>query len=123
MPYRYTIDSDARLVTVVGEGLADLGVTGTFMRTLLADREYRPDLDLLVDARTLDYTPTLHEAQEIRTMLHDVRESYRGRIAVVVDGTVRFGMARMVSTLVEPSGIRMEAFRDLATARAWLSAR
>lgn len=121
MPYRYTIDREARLVTVVGEGLGGLAETEALMRALSAELTPLPDYRILVDALALDYTPTLAEAQQIRTILHDLRDSYRGRIAVVVEGAVRFGVTRMVSSLVESSGIHMEAFRDLESARAWLA--
>jgi hypothetical protein len=121
MPYRYTIDSDARLITVVGEGLADLAATEALMRSVAADLAHHPDFDALVDARALDYMPTFREAQEIRSMLQGLRDSYRGRVAVVVEGAVRFGVTRMVSQLLEANGIRMEAFRDLESARAWLA--
>ena len=121
MPYRYVIDPAARLITVVGEGPADLAATEAIMRGLPADPAHRADFDALVDARSLDYTPTFHEAQQIRSVFHEVRDAYRGRIAVVVSGTVRFGVTRMVSQLVEASGIRMEAFRDLESARHWLA--
>src|SRR5262245_26341618 len=102
MPYRYTIDREARLVTVVGDGLGGLAETESLLRAVSADIAHHSEFDALVDARALDYTPTLAEAQQIRTILHDLRDSYRGRIAVVVDGAVRFGVTRMVSSLVEP---------------------
>jgi hypothetical protein len=123
MPYRYSIDTDARLVMVVGEGTADLAATEALMRALSVDVATRPDFDALIDVRALDFMPTFREAQEIRAILQDVRDDYQGRIAVVVEGTVRFGVTRMVSQLIEASGIRMEAFHDMESARAWLAER
>jgi hypothetical protein len=120
MPYRYEIDPAARRVIVVGEGDGDFASSVAFMRTLTADAAYRPEFDLLADLRGLEYTASSTEVQGFRRTFDELRTLFRGRIAVVVSGLVRYGIARMLSQTVESSGVRMEAFRDVDAARAWL---
>lgn len=120
MPYRYEINSAARRVTVIGEGDSDFAGSVAFIRALTADAEYRPEYDLLVDLRGLEYTASNTEVLGFRQTINELRALFRGRIALVVSGLVRYGTARMLSQIVEPIGVRMEAFRDIDAARAWL---
>jgi hypothetical protein len=49
------------------------------------------------------------------------REQFASRIAIVVSDPLHHGLARIGGSYAEPSGFEVEVFRDLETARAWLS--
>ncbi len=48
------------------------------------------------------------------------KESFRGRIAVLVEGRLMFGLARMTCSVAEANGFPMRLFTDLEGACAWL---
>jgi hypothetical protein len=41
---------------------------------------------------------------------------------VVVQGTARYGVSRMIASLLDLVGVRMEAFLSLPEAETWLAA-
>lgn len=46
----------------------------------------------------------------------------RGPVAIVTADAATYGMVRMYEVLVAPTGLDVQAFRDITTADAWLSA-
>jgi hypothetical protein len=120
MPYEITIDVAARRVTILATGAADLATTIEAIEGVAADPCYRPGFDHVVDARTLDYVPTFTDVLAIRDVFQRVSRSYRGPMAVVVGGTVLFGVSQSVASMIDLFGVRLHTFRELPAAIAWL---
>lgn len=120
MPYVYSIDTESRVVTVTGEGAADFASTAAMVRVLVSDPAFRPEYGILCSVRDLVFVPSLEDARGFGLLFLELRAFFRGRIAVVVQGAARYGVARMISTLVELRGVEMAAFTDPAGARRWL---
>ncbi|MCI0566674.1 MAG: hypothetical protein L0Z52_00610 [Acidobacteria bacterium] len=81
---------------------------------------FRPGYGMIVDTRNLDYVPSLEDARRLAELFRELKSTVEGGIAVVVEGTARYGVAQMIATLLENRGVRMAAFKDSAAAEAWL---
>ena len=121
MPYDVSIDPAARLVTIRAHGPSDLAETIAQMRGLAADPLYAPDFALLVDSNDLEYIPTFADTLRLRDAFEELRASYRGPIAIVLDDVLRYGVTRTLAGMTALFGVRLQAFRDFPAARAWLA--
>ena len=75
---------------------------------------------MLIDARAVEFTPSAHEIEQFARQLGRFKEDVRGRVAVLVEGSLEFGLARMTCSVAEANGFPMRPFTDLEEARAWL---
>lgn len=121
MPYDVSIDPAARRVTIHAHGTSDLVGTIAQMRALAADPLYAPDFAIVVDANELDYVPSFADTLRLRDAFEELRASYKGPIAVVMDDTLRYGVTRALAGMTSLFGVRLQAFRDFPAARAWLA--
>lgn len=121
MAYDVSIDRAARRVTIRGHGPSDLDEALAQMRSLAVDPLYAPDFSLLIDANDLGYTPSFADTLRLRDAFEELRASYRGPIAIVLEDTLRYGVTRTLAGMTALFGLRLQAFRDLSSARAWLA--
>ena len=121
MPVSYEIDP-SHLVRTLASGL----VTYQDLERHVAEEEHDDAVGLaeVIDARgaTTDLT-----ADQVRGLVARtdalVRKGRFGALAIVTDNDVAFGMARMYQLLCEASlPVRIEVFRYLEPALAWLRA-
>lgn len=120
MPISAALDPSAQVfrTTLTGRvSIADLHQHVVAVRRMRA-HEYPG----LVDARgvhtlTFNRRELLRFAQDLRSTFGNANPAPR---AVVVDGLVYFGMARLFASLVA-GWIRIGVFDDVATAEAWLA--
>jgi hypothetical protein len=120
MPITGALDQSANVfrTTISGRlSISDLSQHITTVRRLRA-HEYPG----LVDARgvhtlTFSRRDLMRFAQDLRTLFGAASPAPR---AVVVDGLVYFGMARLFASLVA-GWIRIGVFDDVADAEAWLA--
>jgi hypothetical protein len=119
MPITYVIDRFRQRMRTQAEGLVTFADIAAHLEREARDRGL--DLPEVIDARaaTTNITP-----QEVRRLVHRVERMTRtqpfGPTAIVATNDFVFGMARMFSILMEPSGIAVNVFRDLPSAEAWL---
>ena len=122
MPYAIDIQPARHRVIVRGLGKPDIRETVEAMRRLAADPLHSPEFGILADMRDLDYVASFDDLIVMRDVFDELKVSYTGPIAVLVPDLLRYGIARTISGLTGMIGIRIEAFRDLADAEAWLDA-
>ena len=121
MPYEYRIDRDAHRIDVLAFGRSTFEEGCEAAERLVADPDFIPALPILCDARRLEYLATYQEALAYRDMFERLRSSFRGPVAIVVEGTARYGVSRMVASLAQLAGVQVEAFRSIEDAEAWLA--
>ena len=121
MPYAIDIRSEQRRVVVTGTGKPDVVETMETMRRLAAEPDFEPTFGILCDVRELEYVASFDDLIVMRDGFDELKESYAGPIAVLVPDLLRYGIARTISGLTSLIGIRIEAFRELAEADAWLA--
>jgi hypothetical protein len=122
MPVTYEIDPSRHLVRTLASGL----VTYRELERHVVEEEQDDAIGLaeVIDARgaTTDLTGDQVRGLVARTDAL-VRKGRFGALAIVTDNDVAFGMARMYQLLCEISlPVRIEVFRDLEPALAWLRA-
>jgi hypothetical protein len=120
VPYEISIDPAARRVNARAHGDSDFEETLAIMRSLAEDPRYAPDFAILVDAMEFAYVPDFADTIRLRNAFEELKQSYRGPIAVVLDDAVRYGVTRALSGMTALFGLRLQAFRDFPSARAWL---
>ncbi|MCI0656908.1 MAG: hypothetical protein L0170_07540 [Acidobacteria bacterium] len=121
MPYQIQFEPWAERVRVLGSGPSHYEETAEAIRGLAADPRYLRGYGMIVDTRNLDYVPSLEDARRLAELFRGLKSTVEGGIAVVVEGTARYGVAQMIATLLENRGVTMAAFRDPASAEAWLA--
>jgi len=121
MPYQIHFEPWAERVRVLGSGRSHYEETEEAIRGLATDPRHLPGYGVLVDTRGLDYVPSLEEARRYAELFKELKSAFAGGIAVVVEGTARYGVAQMIATLLELRGVKMAAFREIAAAEAWLA--
>src|SRR4029453_2746027 len=105
MPYTITIDPGRRLALVVGSGPNDLASSLAAMEDLASRPDFLPGYGMLCDFRLNEYTPGASDAS---ALAHAYSERFKGRpMAIVVSGLLHYGVANMITTLIQLRGIRV----------------
>ncbi len=120
--FAYEIDPVTKRTLVTGEGASSYEEIKAFIERMIADPNYDPAAPILADCRKLEYLASYDDALRYRDLLAGLKDKFRGPIAVVVTGTARYGVTRIVSTLLDLAGVNLFAFQTLDAAERWLEA-
>lgn len=119
MSLTYRIDEGTRSIRVVGEGTFDVAQCERVARAIAVELGERPGWPIVCDCRDQTWVPWPKEIRQVAAVLGELRARFTGPLALVLGKPALFGMARMLSTLVEPFGLRMMAFWNLEDAESW----
>ena len=122
MPARYQIDKERRLVITTGTGPFLMADALDHQERLRKDPDFDPTYSQLMDitAMTLDNIGL----EEIRKLAQRWLFSPQSRRAIVVQGEVAYGLARMFEMLRENAGENgIRVFRDREEALDWVAPR
>ena len=121
MPLSFRIDSDAGMLTIVGEGFITQSERLEAMHAWLRDPGFRPGLKTLCDFSAATSTPTMHELREIVALIDEHAAAIgKKKLALVATKPVTFGVARQFQTLADFGPLDVEVFKDRRTALGWL---
>ncbi len=120
MPFAIEVWPERRRAVVRCDEPTRLECCRSVIRDLAREPGFRPEFTVLADLREIVWVPAMDETRVVADLLHDHRDDYRSRIALVVRPGVRYGVARMLATLAHLRGLDMEAFTELEDARLWL---
>ena len=122
MPVTYEIDPSRHLVRTLASGL----VTYRELERHVVEEEQDDAIGLVevIDARGATTNLTSDQVRGLVARTDAlVRKGRFGALAVVTDDNVAYGMARMYQLLCEASlPVRIEVFRELEPALAWVRA-
>jgi hypothetical protein len=121
MPYETTIDPAKHRILVRAFGPSNFEEALAEAEALISDPRFDSSYAILVDGRELEYLASYQDALKFRDMFGRLRASFRGPIAVVVQGMARYGVSRMIAMMADLVGVRMEAFMALPEAEEWLA--
>ena len=121
MPYEHFIDPAKHRVVVRAFGPSTFEEARAAGDRLIADPLFAPPFEILFDGRELEYLASYQDALQFRDMFGRLKASFRGPIAVVVQGMARYGVSRMIATLTDLVGVKMEAFLSVPDAEAWIT--
>lgn len=90
------------------------------LQSILAHPDFVRGSDVVFDVRGSDVNPNLSDIKQMLTSLQDFSSEFSGCFAVVVSDALRYGLARMASSLAAPLGMKMNAFYSPEDAHKWL---
>lgn len=118
MPIRSFVEPTR--IHVVAEGDHTFAEVVSAFETAIAAAPRR--LPVLVDARESTANPPFEELRSTALFADRIADKIGPRIAIVVTGTLRYGLARMLSMLGSVnSSLHYGTFREMQSAEAWLA--
>ncbi|WP_020472758.1 hypothetical protein [Zavarzinella formosa] len=121
MPFQLTFDPEHRLATITGSGPADAAAIRGILLQVVADPEFKFGYRVLLDARSLDYTPTPEETRAFVEFHMSIEALRNSKVAVVVGKLVDFGMANMFAALCDLEDAPVQSFQSIIAAKEWLA--
>jgi hypothetical protein len=121
MPIEYAVDDERRQILVRETEPVELADVIQLLDRQAADGRW--NYSSLTDLRGISWIPT---AQDMRRAVDSLamlsrQHGRRGPVAFVATEPAMFGMFRMYATLAEAVPARIEVFRNVDTAKAWLN--
>jgi len=114
-------DAATGIVSLIAEGEASAEDQVKAMSDVVRDKGIHPPFRVLIDRRAITQIFSTREVQAAAdrlTAFGPLLES--GRVAVLVQREVAFGMARMLQAYTEDLSLSLRGFYDEAEAIAWL---
>ena len=121
MGFAFSISSEKRLVRMTGTGAIDFDESLGAGRALVDHASFESDYAVLVDLCDIDFLPSPAEIEEFGRSLAQFKSRFSGRIAVLVRGSLMFGLARMTCLVARAHGFPMRPFAEPEAADAWLA--
>ena len=121
-PIRYSIDSEARIVTLLYAAHPTIEQWQAAMLAIFADPRYRPGFAFLADRRAASTAPDRAYIEGTIAFGEAHAAQLKGaRWATLVATPASYGMARMGQSRGEGGPVDLGAFTDLAAAMRWLA--
>lgn len=79
-----------------------------------------PSYSVVIDLRGSRYAPSQLEAQHLADQLTGLRSVLTGPVAMIAEGPLQFGVARMIASFAEAAGMPVAAFRTDEDAERWM---
>jgi hypothetical protein len=118
LPISSEIDTDRGIVLTRLDGLVPEDEVADHNRRLGEDPRFKPHYRQLVDLTGL--TEIAFDTGAVKRAAEKHVFAAGTRRAIVAPSDAAFGMSRMWATQSEPAGQRIEVFRDIEAAKAWL---
>lgn len=113
------IFEERRVTIVISSSLARNELSQT-IKAVLTHSDFVRGSDVVFDVRGSDSNPKLGDIKQMLTTLHTLSSELSGRFAVVVSDALRYGLARMASSLGAPLGLKIGVFYSIEEAHKWL---
>ena len=118
MPISYQISGGLITVSIAGQVQSDdLAKIAT---AIYSDPAYKDGLNLLIDSRNSTANLSASEIRARAVLLKTLVGGRPLRIAFVVTGSLRFGLARMICIYAQMDGLNIQPFEDIEEAIGWL---
>ena len=119
MPVSYTLDEHRNVADVQVSGAVTLDDAVKAIRSVAAELSQH-QCGSLVDAREMEYTPSIADLRDIAFEFVRLRAAFRCGIAFVVSNDKHYGLGRLLATMVDSSGLRIGVFLEHDDAEEWL---
>ncbi|MDJ0848856.1 MAG: hypothetical protein QNK04_10800 [Myxococcota bacterium] len=111
MPFRCVVKG--RVLFVIAEGEYGLADVREALDAAIASPDFEAPMILFADARESTANPSAAEVSQTARYLATIRQHFGPTWVLVVRGTLRYGLARMLSIFTSSSGIDLRVHRDL----------
>ena len=121
MPLDYSIDKSSGMLRMMGQGTILVGDIEACFQRVLADPDYCGVDRELGDFRDATFSLNPEDVNRLAQITRKRSPEHQiQRRAIVVASELHYGLARMFSQLVAPSGQEVRPFRDIDEAQRWL---
>ena len=121
MSFSYTINQSEKIARAVAEGTVNLESCIEIIKRLANDPEFKSEYNIFVDLRNMDYLPSNEELEEIIATLSTLKDVYKSKIALLVEGKIQMFIAKLACLLSKRSGFEIEPFAELEQAEKYLA--
>ena len=121
MAFDFRIDRQNRVVLFKAIGTFSSEDLRTCVAAVVADPDFEPDCDHLVDLRRI--TTFEPSAQDLRARAKRDAANEKlnaGRIAIVSSNDIVYGMTRMYEILMDDASVSVRTFKTMEEAMTWL---
>ena len=121
MPFNYSIETEQSLVKVDLYGKMNISDALNTLHAFTSDTLYQHHFGIIFDVRKTNYFPRYSEVYSFyQDYQNTYQEKIRGKIAMIVNSKIQYGIARMSSTILSGSNLNMEVFLSKEEAIQWL---
>lgn len=121
MAFNFFIEISGPIVLVTIEGRMDQNGALTVLESFTSDPAFRPEFGICYDVRMNHYFPAY---LEVMSFYHEYSRRFhrriKGKVAIIVNSNVQFGIARMATTVLSSILPQMEIFRTKEEGLRWL---
>lgn len=120
MPLSYAVFEAEQLVRVSATGIVGSDDIPTMNSSLLADRDIRRGMRLLVEAENVQPDLTFTDLNKAAGTLRTLAEKGVSHIAIVTDTTHVYALAQVFAAFALGSSVPIKVFRSSGEADEWL---
>jgi hypothetical protein len=121
VPFQVIVDTNRKIFRLVGTGSTDTEGYRSAIQSVANHPLFESGYRLLVDARELNYTPSLSEVHMFANMHTSIEAFKSSKVAVVVSKAIDYGLANMFAARCNLSGAKVETFQSMEKAELWLA--
>ncbi len=123
MPITYVIDIPRRIIFTTATGVVDLASYGEYLNVREADPLYERTMSGIFDAREAHFVFSQEDMRRMVKLAKNALPDTETKRAIVVSGTLEYGLSRMFQTLSLDSRLQYAVFRDYDAAMDWMENR
>ena len=123
MPITYVIDIPRRIIFTTATGVVDLASYGEYLDVREADPLYERTMSGIFDAREAHFVFSQEDMRRMVKLAKNALPDTETKRAIVVSGTLEYGLSRMFQTLSLDSRLQYAVFRDYDAAMDWMENR
>ncbi len=120
MPITYVIDIPRRIIFTTATGVVDLASYGEYLDVREADPSYDRTMSGIFDAREARFVFSQEDMRRMVKLAKNALPDTETKRAIVVSGTLEYGLSRMFQTLSLDSRLQYAVFRDYDAAMDWI---
>ena len=107
--------------TIIPSGKYSLKDIKSLISLVVSDPDYNPDYNVIVNLREVNYTPVVSEIIEISDFVVTIKQSFRAKTAIITKSELMYQMFKLAAHYTSKQGLRSNIFKDMDTAKEWLS--
>ena len=123
MPCNYFIDSERRLIISTASGVLTAAEAFAHQESLASDPGFHPEFNQVLDCTRVE--KLVLNTEELRSLAKKNFFAPNARRALLVKGSLLYGLGRMLATFRDLAGGKeeMQIFQDREAAMKWLTDR
>jgi hypothetical protein len=114
------VDADRGVAYLVVEEPFAVDDLRGFIETMSSNPDFDPEMGVVVDFTKVTTVPASSEIEQYMAFLGGQGDRRNVKRAILVENDLQYGMARVAAAYGEHYSLRVQVYRDLEQALAWL---